>query len=236
MDKIRAISFDCYGTLVDWEAGIRDAFTVLLQDSNAQISHAELLERFALHESRLEAKEPVISYSIILQNVAEHVATELGLRISPQQAEQFSQSVASWPLYADVIPTLRQLEGKYMLAILSNVDRKTFAMTEAKLENLVSVVCIAEEIGAYKPSLTAFSALQKELLARGIEQAEILHVAQSLYHDHEPAKRAGIRSCWVDRRHDQDGWGAVPAPVNEVKPDFRIRNLAELPGLLEQIG
>ena len=228
MSRFTAISFDCYGTLVDWETGIRDAFAVLLADAPARCSDAELLERFAAHESVLEAAEPILPYSEILAEIASRVGAEQGLAVSAEMAADFAASIGHWPLFDDVLPALTELHANHVLAILSNVDRKSFAATEPRFNSMIDIVCIAEDIGAYKPSPDAFHALSAELARRDIATRQHLHVAQSLYHDHEPAQRLGISTCWVDRRHAKDGWGAVPSPTGEVTTDFRITDLRQL--------
>lgn len=234
MSLFKAISFDCYGTLIDWETGIRDAFAVLLADAPSHCSDAELLKRFAVHESALEAAEPILAYSEILTEIAHRVGAELGLEVSADMAAGFAASIGTWPLFDDVLPALSELCETHVLAILSNVDRKSFAATEPRFNGMIDIVCIAEDIGAYKPSPAAFQALSTELAGRDIDSCHHLHVAQSLYHDHEPAQRLGISTCWVDRRHNKDGWGAVPSPTTDVTPNFRITDMRQLSACVNQ--
>ncbi len=234
MSLFKAISFDCYGTLIDWETGIRDAFAVLLADVPGRCSDAELLERFATHESALEAAEPIVPYSEILSTIAHRTGAELGLKVSADMAACFAASIGAWPLFDDVLPALSELGENHVLAILSNVDRKSFAATEPQFNGMIDIVCIAEDIGAYKPSPAAFKALSTELAGRDIDTRHHLHVAQSLYHDHEPAQRLGISTCWVDRRHNKDGWGAVPSPTTSVTPNFRITDMRQLSDCINQ--
>jgi 2-haloalkanoic acid dehalogenase type II len=232
VEGVRAISFDCYGTLVDWESGIRQAFRELFADAPDKVSEEQLLELFAKHESRLEAEIPLVPYFDVLRGVAKAVALDIGAEVDDTQAEKFAASVGDWPLFDDVLPALRALHDEYTLAILSNVDRRCFSATEKQFDGLIDIVCIAEETGAYKPAPEAFHALDQRLANLGIPTAALLHVAQSLYHDHEPAGKLGIRSCWIDRRHDQQGWGAVPSPTGTVEPDYRARDLHGLVELL----
>jgi 2-haloacid dehalogenase len=234
MSLFKAISFDCFGTLIDWETGIRDAFAVLLADVPGRCSDAELLERFAVHESALEAAEPILPYSEILTEIAHRVGAELRLEVSADMAAGFAASIGTWPLFDDVLPTLSELSETHVLAILSNVDRKSFAATEPRFNGMIDIVCIAEDIGAYKPSPAAFQALSTELAGRDIDSRHHLHVAQSLYHDHEPALRLGISTCWVDRRHNKDGWGAVPSPTTGITPNFRITDMRQLSACVKQ--
>jgi 2-haloalkanoic acid dehalogenase type II len=234
MQDIKAISFDCYGTLVNWEAGIRAAFTALFSGFDIDADEDKLLELFAKHESELESRVPIIPYFDVLDQVAQGVGNDLGVQLSSTQTQAFAESIADWPLFDDVLPTLEKLHGKYQLAILSNVDRRCFSVTEGKFKGLIDIVCIAEDNGAYKPSPKAFEALLHILADKGINKDQLLHVAQSLFHDHEPAAKLGIKSCWMDRRADQDGWGAVPPPEGSVQPPHRIKSLTELITLLAE--
>ena len=232
---IKALSFDCYGTLVDWERGIQDAFQNLLLQARVAdtIAMEKVLESFARHESRLESVTPILPYFEVLQQSAKGVGEDIGVAFSGAQRLAFAESVDYWPLFADVLPFLASMQSDYLLAILSNVDRRSFSGTLPKFSGAIQLACIAEDIGAYKPDPSAFEALLAQLAERGIQRENLLHVAQSQFHDIEPASALGIKTCWVDRRHDKQGWGAVPQPANEVSADFHISSLAELPGLLE---
>ncbi|MEC9376320.1 MAG: HAD family hydrolase [Pseudomonadota bacterium] len=232
MQEIKAISFDCYGTLVDWESGIKLAFRNLFLDQKISEDEDKLLELFAKHESDLESRLPIIPYFDVLDQVAQGVAKEIGADVSASKCKDFAESIEDWPLYDDVMPMLKKLNKKYIFCILSNVDRRCFSVTENKFEGMINIVSIAEDNGFYKPSPEAFMALLSKLAEQEIKKDELLHVAQSLFHDHEPASKLGIKSCWVDRRLDKEGWGAVPPPENSVEPTFRIKTLAELPNLL----
>jgi len=234
MATVKALSFDCYGTLVDWETGILESFRAAWSD-DARPSDEDLLEHFASHESRLEAQIPILPYVDVLRGVIRAVADDFSLDLNDAGADAFAASIADWPLYADTLPALEKLSEKYHLVILSNVDKVSFAGTQTRLSHLINAALIAEETGAYKPSPDAFIALTNHMQSQGVAKDEILHVAQSLYHDHAPAKEAGIVSCWVDRRADVDGWGAVIAPEGEVQPPHRIRSLNELPEVIATI-
>ena len=234
MQPINALSFDCYGTLVNWEAGILAAFTDLWPEARPEDS--ELLETFARHESRLEAQVPILAYIDVLRGVARGVADDFGLPMDDGLADAFAASIADWPLFPDVLPTLEALATDYRLVILSNVDKVSFAGTCARLGHVIDAALIAEETGAYKPDPAAFAALKTHMDEHAISAGEILHVAQSLYHDHGPAAQAGLHTCWVDRRADVEGWGAVLPPEGEVQPEYRIRSLAELPGVIDDIA
>jgi 2-haloacid dehalogenase len=231
---IRALSFDCYGTLVNWEQGMLTAFAQLWPERSA----AELLTGFARHESVLEAQLPILPYVDILRGVARSLADDFGVNITPLEVDRFAASIAEWPLFVDTLPVLESLNKTYPLVILSNVDVVSFAGTQQRLAHVLDAALIAAEIGAYKPDPAAFAALIHYFAERGIAPNQILHVAQSHYHDHGPAAAAGLRTCWLDRRAQgqQSDWGAVPPPVDVSEPEFQLADLHELPALLQQLA
>jgi 2-haloalkanoic acid dehalogenase type II len=136
--------------------------------------------------------------------------------------------VGDWPAFPDTVAALHALQERYRLVILSNVDRLSFAATQQRLGVTFYAVHTAQDIGTYKPDVANFVYLIERLATDGIEKSEILHVAQSLYHDHAPANRIGLASAWIDRRHDAAGWGATAPPPQGVRYDFRFESLAEL--------
>lgn len=231
---IRALSFDCYGTLVDWEQGMLSAFARVWPDS--QLPQHELLEAFARHESRLEAQVPILPYVDVLRGVVRGMANDFGYALSATDADRFAASIADWPLYADTLPVLEALAADYPLIILSNVDAVSFAGTRRRLGHVLNAALIAAEIGAYKPDPAAFAALLTHCAALGVAAHEVLHVAQSHYHDHGPAAAAGLRTCWLDRRAHAAGWGAVPAPPAACEPEFRLADLHGLAPLLQELA
>lgn len=233
IDHVRALSFDCYGTLVDWEAGLTRFFGEWTRRHALEIDSEGLLPRFAAHESRLEESSPAVSYRRILEGVLEGLASELGVALAPGEASTLPDSLRDWPLFPDTVPFLRQARERVAaLAVISNVDDELFVVTRGHLEVDFDVVVTAQSVGAYKPSPAGFHRCLELLRRRGIEPGEVLHVAQSLYHDHLPAKRIGLRTCWVDRRQGREGWGATPEPPEAVRPDYRVQSLAALATML----
>jgi 2-haloacid dehalogenase len=230
--RFRAVTFDCYGTLVDWETGITQAVGVLLAARGERRPLAEILESFARHEARLEAQTPILAYRTLLRAALSAVGGDLGVQFDDRETHAFADSLGSWPLFSDVLPALRELRTRTVLGIISNVDWHSFRMTQPSLGGTVDLFCLAEDSGAYKPAARAFELMLARLSERGIGRKEVLHVAQSLFHDHEPAARLGIATCWLDRRHDKPGWGAVRPPQGEVRTDYRITSLDALGPLL----
>jgi putative hydrolase of the HAD superfamily len=221
----RALSFDCYGTLIDWETGIVNALQPWTAWRGVDRSASELLELYGEHESRIEAEHPAMPYPEVLAEVMRHVAASLDLDVSDVECVEFGASVAAWPAFADTALALRRLKERYRLIIVSNVDRASFARSNRRLGVEFDLVITAEDVGSYKPALGHFDALFEQLPTLGVERGELLHVAQSLFHDHEPARRLGLPSVWIDRRHDRDGAGATPH--SDVDVAMRYRSLVD---------
>jgi 2-haloacid dehalogenase len=225
----KALSFDCYGTLIDWETGIWNALQPLLSTGGLALDREEALATFAKHEAAQEAETPSLRYATLLAVTHARLAREWGVAAQADLHERFGASVADWPAFPDSAGALAYLKRHYKLVILSNVDRASFASSNIKLGVRFDAVYTAEDIGSYKPDPRNFAYLLDHAEAElGLQPGEILHTAQSLFHDHVPAERAGLARAWIDRRHAKAGGGAT-APVAAPPPvDFRFRTLAEL--------
>ncbi|MXW19592.1 MAG: haloacid dehalogenase type II [Gammaproteobacteria bacterium] len=224
---IKAISFDCYGTLIDWESGIADALSEWSRRHGAALERAELLAAFSEAEPVVQSSDPELPYPEVLRRVAQRIARRFALPVSDAEAGEFARSIRRWPPFPDTSKALAWLQERYRLAVLSNVDKASFAATQRALGIRFDLVCTAEEIGSYKPDPRNFRFLLARLSEMGIARAELLHAAQSLFHDIEPARALGIRTAWVDRYGGADD-GAARAPEAEVLPDFTVSSLAEL--------
>ena len=226
LSQFTALSFDCYGTLIDWEAGLGRALEQLRERSGKTTD--ELLEVFGRIEHQLEGEHPGLRYSDLLVRVHQRLSNELGVDEDADAARAFGDSVGDWPAFPDVPEALRYLKQHFRLIILSNVDRASFARSNERLGVAFDHVFTAEDIGSYKPSLRNFDYMLERLAEQGIAKNELLHVAQSLFHDHAPANRLGIASAWIDRRHGKSGSGATPLPEPLPHFDFRFTSLGEL--------
>lgn len=222
------LSFDCYGTLIDWESGIHAALRPLLERIGRSIPRDEALESFARHETVQEALTPTMPYSELLAIVHGRLAREWD--VSPDAAEdrRFGGSVPDWPAFEDSAQSLQYLKRHYKLVILSNVDRASFRGSNEKLGVTFDAIYTAQDIGSYKPDQRNFAFMLARLGEKGIAAKRILHTAQSLFHDHVPAKAAGLACAWIDRRHGAQGWGATPPPPAEVPVDFHFPSLAAM--------
>jgi len=228
LQDFRVLTFDCYGTLIDWESGILAALAPLLARLPAPPRRGDALEAFARHESAQEAATPAMPYPALLAEVHRRLAEDWGIGPDPEVAARFGASVPDWPAFPDSAAALAELKQHYELVILSNVDRHSFAASNRRLGVVFDAVFTAEEIGSYKPDPANFRYLLARLAERGVRKEEILHTAQSLYHDHVPARRAGLATAWIDRRHGADGFGATMPPGEDVPPDFRFPSLAAM--------
>ncbi|MXP64639.1 haloacid dehalogenase type II [Roseomonas sp. M0104] len=228
LHDFRVLTFDCYGTLIDWESGIYDALQPLLRRGGLDLPRDAVLEAFAHHESAQQAETPAMRYAELLSQVHHRLADEWGIEPDEAGAVRFGASVPDWPAFPDSAGALAYLKRHYMLVILSNVDHASFAGSRKRLGVAFDAVYTAEEIGSYKPDPRNFRFMLTKLGAQGFGRGEILHVAQSLFHDHAPAKRVGLASAWIDRRHGQEGWGATMPPPSGAGYEFRFASLAEM--------
>jgi 2-haloalkanoic acid dehalogenase type II len=228
LTDFRVLTFDCYGTLIDWETGIMNGLRPLLGKKAAERSRDEVLASFARHESAQEAETPDMIYSELLAQVHHRLAKEWGIAASEADHRAFGGSVGNWPAFADSPASLAYLKQFYKLVILSNVDRKSFAESSKRLGVAFDAVYTAEDIGSYKPDLINFHYMINALKRSGHTEHDILHVAQSLFHDHAPANAVGLCSAWIDRRSGAAGSGATPPPPGGVRYDFRFSSMAEL--------
>lgn len=228
LHDFRVLTFDCYGTLIDWESGIYMALQPLLTRAGAGLTRDAVLEAFARHEASQELETPTMPYSELLGTVHRRLAQAWGVAPDAEEAARFGASVPSWPTFPDSPAALAYFKQHYRLVILSNVDRAGFAGSNRQLGVAFDAIYTAQDIGSYKPDLANFRALLAGLAERGTRREEILHTAQSLFHDHAPAKKMGLATAWIDRRRDQEGWGATMPPPEGATYDFRFDSLAAM--------
>jgi 2-haloacid dehalogenase len=211
------LTFDCYGTLIDWEAGIVAALRAELRDAIAGRRDDELLAAFAAVEH--EAEVPYKRYREVLEIAIGGVGERLGVPVDDEAARRFGASVGDWPAFADSPAALRRLQRRFKLAVITNCDDDLFAASERRLGVSFDHVITAQQVGSYKPDLANFRFAHERI---GVPPARILHVAQSLFHDHVPAKSLGMTTVWIDRRDGKAG-GATPAAA--ATPDARFTSM-----------
>lgn len=224
----KALTFDCYGTLIDWETGITEALKPLTGRVSSGLTRDAILEAHARHESAQQRWTPAKRYSDLLAIVYKRLAEEWGLPVTSEECATYGNSVRDWPAFPDSAESLLYLKQHYKLVILSNVDNASFAHSNARLGVAFDAVYTAEDIGSYKPEARNFDYMLEKLEGLGVGRDDILHTAESLFHDHVPANRHGLANCWIYRRHDQDGFGATMDPGERPRTDFRFDSMADL--------
>ncbi len=232
-DSVQALSFDCYGTLIDWESGLLTALRPWIERHGADLSDGQLLETFAACEPVAQEAHPTTQYREILKITHRLIADRLNLPPDEMDAETFANSVGEWPPFPDSVEALARLQRWFKLIILSNVDHQSFSGSQRQLHADFAAVVTAEDVGAYKPDHRMFERLFEVSGELGIEQERLVHVAQSLYHDHAPAKELGMSTVWVDRRSGQSGTGATRSVAGTVAPDLTVTSLADLADYVE---
>jgi 2-haloacid dehalogenase len=220
--RFEILTFDCYGTLIDWETGILAALHRILAAHNQSIDDATLLKLYGDFEQLSEQGE-FHPYREVLQSVVRRFGAELGFAPTPEQVRSLPESLATWKPWPDTVDALRWLKSRFRLAVVSNVDDDLFATTRPQLEVDFDEVITAQQAHAYKPSLKMFELALSRINAPA---HRILHVAQSVYHDVVPAQSLGLATVWVDRPSARPGVGAVK--FADAKPDLIVTSLAEL--------
>lgn len=226
LTDFEALSFDCYGTLIDWETGILAVLGPWARSRGLTLDDEALLATYAGEEARAERQHPDELYPAILARSFRAVGARLGAEVTDADAAALAASVPDWPAFSDSAAALAELGRHYQLIILSNVDRQSFAASQERLGVTFAAVVTAEDVGSYKPAQANFDALLGTLAGLHISGSKLLHVAQSLFHDHGPAKQAGLPTVWINRRHGRDGWGATPPPPAAVQPDWEFPTMA----------
>ena len=228
LTDFKALTFDCYGTLIDWESGMVEALAPLTDKVSKALTRNEILEAHARHESSQQLQTPAKPYRDLLPIVYRRLAEEWGVSVSWSECVAYGRSVKNWPAFTDSAGALQYLKRHYKLVILSNVDNESFAGSNQKLQIDFDAVYTAEDVGSYKPSDRNFEYMLAKLETLGIRKHEILHTAESMFHDHDPANKHGLASCWIYRRYDQKGFGATMNPGDMPKYDFRFNSMADL--------
>lgn len=228
LGDFKVLTFDCYGTLIDWESGMLAALTPLTDRLHEELSPNQILEAHARYESSQQCQTPAKRYQEILAIVYRRLAEEWDVSVSWEECVRYGHSVMDWPAFPDSAEALQYLKQHYRLVILSNVDNESFAASNKKLGVDFNAIYTAEDIGSYKPVDANFEYMLAMLKRLGFGKPDILHTAESLFHDHAPANRHGLRSCLIYRRHGREGFGATMAPGEMPRYDFRFNSMAEM--------
>ena len=223
--RFEILTFDCYGTLIDWETGMLAALRRILQSHSKQIDDATILKLYGDFEQRSESGS-FQPYREVLSSVVRQFGNDLGFTPTPEEIRSLPNSLAHWMPWPDTVAALQQLKTRFRLAILSNVDDDLFASTRPKLEVEFDEVITAQQAQAYKPSLKLFDLALSRIQAPA---HRVLHVGQSIYHDVIPAQSLGLATVWVNRPSARPNVGAVKSA--EGTPDLTVTSVAELADL-----
>ena len=221
-DRFEILTFDCYGTLIDWESGIFSALRPILAAHDKTVPDSNLLEIYSELEAQAEQGD-FHPYGEVLQSVVRGFGERLGFTPTAAEMRSLPESLASWQPFPDTVAALRQLRTRHKLAIISNIDDDLFASTAPRLEVEFDHVITAQQARAYKPSLKIFKLALERI---GIAPERVLHVGQSIYHDVIPAQSLGLATVWVNRPSPRSGIGAVKAASG--RPDLEVPSLAAL--------
>lgn len=228
LTDFKVLTFDCYGTLIDWESGMVAALAPLTNKLGSTWTRDQFLEAHARHESYQQKQTPYKRYSELLAVVYKRLAEEWSIGVNWDECINYGKSIKDWPAFPDTAEALRYLKQHYKLVILSNVDNESFSASNNKLGVEFDAIYTAEDIGSYKPSDNNFEYMLAMLKNRGYEKSDILHTAESMFHDHAPANLQGLRSCWIYRRYEQEGFGATMHPGNMPHYDFMFHSMGEM--------
>lgn len=226
LSDFKALTFDVYGTLIDWESGMVAGLKPLT-DQVGGLSRDQILEAHAYYESTAQRWTPSKPYSNLLATVYRRLAEEWGIDVTWAECQTYGASVEHWPAFQDSAASLAYLKDHFKLVVLTNTDNASFAHSNAKLGVTFDGVYTAEDVGSYKPDPRNFDYMLETLARLGIQKHEILHTAESMFHDHQTANEYGVRNCWIYRRFNKEGFGATMNPGKMPTYDFQFNSMAD---------
>lgn len=224
----KALTFDVYGTLIDWEGGMLTGLKPLTDRVRRNLTQNDILEGHAHYESTAQRWTPAKKYSELLPVVYRRLAEEWGVEVTWEECVAYGLSVRQWPAFPDSVEALDYLKKHYKLVVLTNTDNVSFSGSNARLGVHFDAIFTAEDVGSYKPADRNFDYMIETLRRMGVEKHEILHTAESMFHDHAPANKHGLANCWIYRRHDKEGFGATMNPGNMPKYDFQFNSMMDM--------
>jgi len=224
--QFECLTFDCYGTLIDWETGLLSALKPILEGHHRQLSDDAILELYGTIEAQIESGD-YLPYRLVLQRVTQRLGARLSFPLYEGEATALAESLKHWPPFPDTVEALKRLKSRFKLAIISNTDDDLFADTAKLLEVPFDCVITAQQVKSYKPSHRNF---ERALEVIGLPKEKVLHCAQSVFHDVVPAKKLGIANVWVNRRTGKQGGGATKVATET--PDATVASMKELADLV----
>jgi len=224
--RFEYLTFDCYGTLINWETGILGAMRPVFERHGVHVTDTQILETYGQIELQLESGD-YRPYREVLRLAVREFGERLGFKPELNEIPVIEESQRNWQPFPDTVAALRDLSQRYELVIVSNIDDELFAFTRPLLQVAFAEVITAQQCKSYKPSLNNFRTALKRL---NTTPDKILHCAQSRFHDVAPAREMGIASVWVNRHHGQASDGATA--LSNAVPDVEVKSMAELAELL----
>ena len=227
-DRFAVLTFDCYGTLINWDVGICQALAPILAAHHVSVADETLLDLYAEVEAHVEGGD-YRPYRTILKTVLQGIGERLNFMPSETEKNQFADSIGEWPPFPDTVAALKELQRRFRLAIISNTDDDLFARTHQHLQTEFDYIITAEQVKSYKPSLNNFNRAIERI---GVPKENLLHVAQSVFHDIIPANRLRLATVWVNRRKEKNVW--LQEEPNHAQPHLEVpdlRSLVRLAGL-----
>tara|TARA_B100000686_G_C16688983_1_gene916486 strand:- start:552 stop:1262 length:711 start_codon:yes stop_codon:yes gene_type:complete len=232
--RFQVLSFDCYGTLIDWDTGIGHWLEAWGSFKGLAVAPDDLLEDFASYQRAEQMKVPFQHYRMVLANALLSLGAQCGVEVFDGEADEFAATASTWPPFGDSVAALKELKRQgRKLAVISNVDNDLFFGTQGLLGNPFDIVITAQDVQSYKPEPPHFEALRAALAGEGIEEEALLHVARSQFHDIATANALGWANCWVDRRHDKGNRG-VGLP-SDAEPMWTATSMKGVVDLLAEI-
>ncbi|AUQ52735.1 MULTISPECIES: haloacid dehalogenase type II [Roseobacteraceae] len=228
LSDFKALTFDVYGTLLDWETGMVTGLKPLTDRVSRSLSRDDILEAHAFYESTTQRYTPSKKYYELLPVVYRRLAEEWNVEVTWEECEAYGRSARHWPAFDDTIEALTYLKKHFKLVVLTNTDNLTFSGANTRLGVHFDGVYTAEDVGSYKPFDRNFDYMIEMMARQGIQKHEILHTAESMFHDHAPANKYGLSNCWIYRRHDKSGFGATMNPGEMPKYDFQFNSMMDM--------
>ena len=221
------LTFDVVGTLIDFETGILEWFRPTLKRYRVSKTNEEILTAFAAVEDSYQRETPDKTFTEMLPLIYRGMAAEWEVDFREEDAEGFKNSIESWPPFPDTVEALEELGARYRLVAVTNADAWALGCMSANMGDPFEERITCDEVGVNKPSPRVFEYVLAKLAARGVDKGDILHTAQSQYHDIAPATKMGLATMWIERRHDKDGFGATPSSEEVVAPTFHATGMAD---------
>jgi putative hydrolase of the HAD superfamily len=227
LGDFNTLTFDVVGTLIDFETGILDWFRPMLGRHGVSKSDEEILSAFAAAEDRYQRETPEKPFTEMLPLIYRDMASGWGIGPREEDAESFRDSIRSWPPFPDTVGALQELGTRYRLVAVTNADAWALEHMSANMGDPFQERVTCDEVGVNKPSPRVFEYVLEKLAPAGVQKRDILHTAQSQYHDIAPATEMGLATMWIERRHGKGGFGATPRPEEVVTPTFHATGMAD---------